>query len=395
MNKKIITSLIDQDLYKISMMQAVFHQYPNAEVEYEFRCRNKDVKLGFLKDEVQKEIDSWDKLKIDEREEKYLRSLDFMKKDFVDFLLTFKLNPNLVFLERTEEDDLKITVKGKWLDTIWFEVPILATVNELYFNNLINEKFDGKFQNYLCNGRSALLHKINLMQDYPQFKFAEFGTRRRFSGEWQEEVVRTLVQESPRNIVGTSNIKLAMKYGIKPIGTVAHEFTMAHLGLVDNIRQAQARALHVWQQEYGSRLGIALTDTFTTDAFFDDFGFILARAYDGIRHDSGSPYEFADKAIAHYESIGIDPRRKSIIFSDGLDIPKALKIWKNYAGKIGISFGIGTSLSNDVGVPALNIVMKLLKCNGKHCIKLSDVSGKEMGDPETIEKVKRAYMVNR
>ena len=368
-------------------MQAVYHQYPSAQVYYEFTCRNKGVKLGFLADELREQVGSWKYLGITDQEAKQLRRIPFIKEDFINFLLSFSLNPNEIYIDNVD-GELIISSKGKWVDTIWYEVPLLATVNELYFS------YQNKSDNHLVSAERILRNKLHLIKDYPTFKYAEFGTRRRFSKYWQEQALQTQLEMVPNNIVGISNVKLALDYGIKPIGTVAHEWTMAHLGLVDNIREAQGRALHVWQQEYGHNLGIALTDTFTTDAFFRDFDFTLARGYDGVRHDSGDPFVFGEKCIKHWESIGIDPRRKSIVFSDGLDLPLAIDIWKRFIGRTGVSFGIGTNITNDFeGLTPLAIVMKLLQCNGTNCIKLSDVGGKNMGHPCMIETVKNCYGV--
>lgn len=386
----IITSFLDTDTYKLSMLQAFYHQYPNATGRWEFKCRNEDVKLGFLVHQVREQIDMLADVKITKRETDYLLGLGYFKDDFVKWLgCDFKLDPTLVSVADVD-GDLEIIAEGKLTDVNIFEVYILSIVNELYFNGLSEDKIVA--WNALNSGMGNLRDKVKMLKEYPNLKFAEFGTRRRFSKEWQDKVVQKLVYDCP-NIVGTSNVHLAMRYKITPIGTVAHEWSMAHLSLVDRLEQAQGRALHVWRQEYGDKLGIALSDTFTTDAFLRDFDFSVARAYDGVRHDSGCPFEFGHKMIDYYKSIGIDPRRKSIIFSDGLDIPLAIKIWKEFAGLINVSFGIGTNLSNDVGLKPLNIVMKLLACNGSPTIKLSDNVGKAMGDPDMIEKVKKAYKV--
>jgi len=385
----IIKSRLDTDIYKLSMLQAYFHQYPSATGKWHFRCRNADVKLGFLENEVSKQIDMLQNLKLTQEECDYLLSLGYFKKDFIDWfqndftpdLTNFKIGVD-------EEGQLEISVEGLLTHVNILEVYILSIVNELYFKHDMKEN-DLDLIDVHTEGWRRLLEKTNKLRRYPQLKFAEFGTRRRYSQAWQDFAVEELVKKCPKNIIGTSNIALAMKYGIKPIGTVAHEWTMSHLGLVDRIEQAQSRALHVCDQ-----LGIALTDTFTSEAFFRDFQFPVARAYDGVRQDSGDPIEFGNKMIEHYESIGVDPRRKSIIFSDGLTIPKAIKIWCHFAGRTNVSFGIGTSLSNDVGRIPLNIVMKLLECNGTPLVKLSDDLGKTMGDPDMVVKVKEAYALS-
>jgi nicotinate phosphoribosyltransferase len=385
---QIIDSILDLDLYKITMQQAVLHQYPNAKVKYKFNCRNKDVRLSFLADEMREQVKSWSSLRLSEKEKSFLQTLDFIKPDYIEFLNNFRVDPSSINVEVKNGAELSIECEGVWANEILFELFILPTVNELYFKNITNGQKD-KYQNI---GLERLEKKLSYLDGYPNLLFAEFGTRRRFSKEWQKIVLEKILHSKySKNLVGTSNVGLASEYGIKAIGTVAHEWTMGHIGLVDNIRQAQKRALHVWQQEYGHRLGIALTDTFSTNAFFQDFDFNLARAYDGVRQDSGNPYVFGDSMINHYKSIDIDPRRKTIVFSDGLNFPESLNIWKYFAGRIGVSFGIGTDLTNDIGLPSLNIVMKLIECNGKHCVKISDVGGKEMGDSQTLKLVKTAY----
>jgi nicotinate phosphoribosyltransferase len=389
----IIKSLLDQDLYKLSMLQAYYHQYPTATGKWVFKCRNEDVKLGFLAQDVALQIATLKDLKLDGIEAEYLGSLGYFKRDFINwFENDFQVDLSNLNVSVDNQGQLQITVSGKLTHINILEVYILAIVNELYFRNDVQE--NGLIVTDLhSEGWRRLLEKVTKLQDYPNLKFAEFGTRRRFSAEWQDFVVKELVNKCPKNIVGTSNVYLAMKHKIKPIGTVAHEWTMSHLGLVDRIEQAQSRALHVWQQEYGDQLGIALTDTFTSEAFFRDFQFPVARAYAGVRQDSGDPIEFGESMIDHYEKIGISPKRKDIIFSDGLNVDKAINIWRHFAGRVGCSFGIGTSLSNDVGRKPLNIVMKLLECNGTPLVKLSDDIGKAMGNPEMIEKVKKAYKV--
>jgi len=330
---------------------------------------------------------------LSDEEREYLKSLGYFKEDFLEWFQS-RFVPGIagVTVDDDGNGDIIIRAKGSLVFVNILEVYILSIVNELYFE-FERDIFELDLDMILRDGRERLENKISQIRDYPNLIFAEFGTRRRYSRDWQEEEVCTLVDKCPRNMIGTSNVYLAMKYGIKPIGTVAHEWTMSHLGLVDRIDQAQSRALYVWQQEYGQALGIALTDTFTTKAFFNDFTFPVARAYDGVRQDSGDPIKFGNDMIAHYESVGIDPKRKSIIFSDSLNVSKAINIWKHFAGRVGVAFGIGTNLSNDVGRKPLNVVMKLMSCNGKPLVKLSDDLGKTMGDPDMVERVKKAYGV--
>jgi len=383
---QIITSILDNDLYKISMGQAVHHQYPNAIGKYVFTCRNKGVKLGFLAPLVTEQIEAMKILSLSQREECFLRQqLGFLTEDYLEYFRDYRFRPNQVNVENVN-GDLSIEIDGLWFETIFWEVPILAIVNELYFRETTEiTSIQGK-------GRANLTDKIALIRQYPRFVFAEFGTRRRYSKDWQQYVLEELKAHLPQ-LVGTSNIKFAMDFDIKPIGTQAHEWFMAHLGLVDNIEQAQKRALHVWLQEYDNCLGTALTDTFTTAAFFRDFGNVLANEFSGVRHDSGDAIEFGHNVINHYKNLGIDPRTKTIIFSDGLNVPSAIRIYKEFTGLIGVSFGIGTNLSNDLGATPLNIVIKLMELNGTPLVKLSDNAGKTMGDEEMVQKVKEAYKV--
>jgi nicotinate phosphoribosyltransferase len=387
---RIITSMLDDDLYKLTMQQCVFHQYPDVDVKYEFRCRNKGVSLAFLIETLQYQVDSLQTLALTEAEEKYLTELGFFKRDYIEYLKNYRYKPEQVRLFEKEEEIgdsvqkvLGIEISGPWVETILWEVKLLALVNELYF--IHTGGWDGTAYN-------KLHWKIKAFKDMPRFAFAEFGTRRRFSGEWQREVATTL-KEKCHNMVGTSNVKLAMDLGIRPIGTMAHEYISAHLGLVDNVKEAQKRALHVWLQEYDHDLGIALTDTFTTKAFFEDFGHVLSNSFDGLRHDSGDPIEFGYNAITHYKNMGIDPKTKTLVFSDGLDPTTAINIYKEFTGLIGVSFGIGTNLTNDVGATPLNIVIKLVECDGKPVVKLSDNPSKAIGDPDKIEEVRTAYGV--
>jgi nicotinate phosphoribosyltransferase len=385
---RIITSMLNDDLYKFSMGQCVFHQYPDINVKYEFRCRNTGISLSFLQEHLKFQVESMQTLALTDAEKGYLMTLGFFKDDYLDYLSQYRYKPEQVDIYQTVDSTtgqqtLGIDIEGPWVETILWEVKLLALVNELYF--IHTGGWDGSAHNKLD-------WKIKAFKEMPRFTFAEFGTRRRFSSEWQEEVARKLAMECP-NMVGTSNVKLAMDLGVKPIGTMAHEYISAHLGLVDSAREAQKRALHVWLQEYDNNLGIALTDTFTTKAFFEDFGHVLTNAFNGLRHDSGDPIKFGYDAIKHYQSMGVDPKTKTLVFSDGLDAPTAINIYKEFTGLIGVSFGIGTNLTNDVGATPLNIVIKLVQCNGKPVVKLSDNPAKAIGDKNKIKEVREAYGV--
>ena len=381
----IIDSILQTDLYKLTMQQLVLHQYPNADVAYRFKCRNNGIKIGFLAHTVRARIKEMADLALTQEEEFYLaEEIPFLSADYIDYLRNYRFNPDQVKVSKVDED-IEIEIRGPWVETILWEVPVLAIVNEVYFNETSD------FKTIEAEGIRRLKDKMNLIRQYPTMTIAEFGTRRRYSNLWQQKVLRELHLNCPQ-IVGTSNVRLAMDIGIKPIGTMAHEYFSAHLALVENLRTAQKRALYVWLQEYGTDLGIALTDTFTTKAFFEDFDIVLARAFSGVRHDSGDPIEFGENVIKHYQKLCIDPKAKIIVFSDGLDIPEAIRIFKHFVGRIGVSFGIGTNLTNDLGPTPLNIVIKLIECNGIPVVKLSDNPGKAIGDPDMIQRVRKTYV---
>lgn len=363
----IIESLLDTDLYKLTMMQAVLHQFPGTEVEYTFKCRNKAKWNEKQVRRVQDEIMNLCTLKFQMGEIEYLRGIRFFKSDFVDFLDLYQPRCRGVNVS-LNKGELEITIKGSWLLTILFEVPILSIVNEVYFEN-----------EYPSDGPHRLSQKLQLAKSVKDFKFADFGTRRRYSRDWHRMVVDTCIQSVPDNFVGTSNVALAKEFGIKPIGTMAHEWIQAGQAVGVRLVDSQKRMLQAWVDEYRGDLGIALSDTLGIDAFLRDFDGYFAKLYDGVRHDSGDPIEWGEKVIAHYNSLGIDPRTKSFVFSDGLDVPKALEILDHFRNRVNVTFGIGTNLTNDFGdITPLQIVMKITKCNGSPVAKISDSAGKGM-----------------
>ncbi len=382
----IIKSIVDNDLYTFSVQNAVFMHYPNAYVAYEFVLRNKDVKLGFIAPEVCEEVKLWEDLRFEDKHIECLTNQGYLNQKYLDWLPHFRLKTLCVDI-RNANGELRISICGKWIDAVWFEVPLLATVNEIYFRKTSDRAKCHKMALELVKP------KIELLNQYPRVMISEFGTRRRYSFDNQDAILSELLAGAPSNIVGTSNVHLAIKHKIKPTGTQSHQWFSAHLALVDRIETAQKRALHMWLQEYGNKLGYALTDTFTSDAFFRDFDSVLSNAFNGLRQDSGDEIEFGWKAIAHYKSLGIDPRTKYIVFSNSLNIPKCVKIFNTFAGLIGVGFGVGTDLSNDVGIPPLNIVIKMIMCNNKHIVKISDNPEKAIGDAMTIKQVKDAYRI--
>ncbi len=386
----IITSLLDNDLYKFTMLQAMLHQFPQTHGVYRFRCRNnKDTAypLADIKDALEQQLDSLCELRFLEDELEYLRGLRFIRSDFVDYLELFKLKRRFITVSTDEKDRLCIDIEGPMIQAMFFEVFVLAIVNELYFSALSDAQVLAEGQRRL-DAKVELLHHYAAEQssyspDTPPFIVADFGTRRRFSKSWQAHVVETLHQAAPKIVGGTSNVYLAKKLGMTPIGTMAHEFMQAFQALDVRLRDSQKAALEAWVHEYRGDLGIALTDVVGMDAFLRDFDLYFAKLFDGLRHDSGDPYVWGDKAIAHYKKLKINPKTKILTFSDGLDLDKAWELHQYFKDRIKTSFGIGTNLTNDMGITPINIVLKLVECNGQPVAKLSDSPGKTMINNDT------------
>jgi nicotinate phosphoribosyltransferase len=376
----IVSSLLDTDLYKFSMMQVVLHQYPAAQVEYRFKCRNPGVDLVPYIDEIQAELTALCSLRFTEPELEHLRSWRFIKSDFVDFLALFQLNTKYVeiFPSPLGNGEIEIRIIGPWLHTILFEVPLLAIVNEVYFRNTYPD-YD------LTEGRRRLREKIALLSSTPGYqecRVADYGTRRRFSRQWHREVVASLHEGLGMQLAGTSNVWLARELGLRPLGTLAHEYLQAHQALGPRLRDSQVAALEAWAKEYRGDLGIALSDVYGLSAFLRDFDMYFCKLFDGTRHDSGDPFAWGERVLAHYQANRVDPRSKILVFSDSLDIPKVMRLFKHFHGRCQLAFGVGTNLTNDVGPTPLNIVIKMVRCNGQPVAKLSDSPGKNMCDDE-------------
>lgn len=384
----IINSLLDTDLYKLTMMQGVLHQFPWAEVEYEFKNRTPGVDLTPILDRAEKEIDHLCTLRFGNDELDYLRKLRFIKEDFVQFLRIFQLNRDFIKLH-AENGEFGIRIAGPWVHTILFEVPVLAIVNELYFRHIRpNPDFEA--------GRKKLREKIGLVKQANErgnrIPFSDFGTRRRFSREWHKEIVETLKDGLPENLRGTSNVFFAKHFGILPIGTMAHEWLQACQALGPRLADSQKFALEYWAREYRGDLGIALSDVVGFEAFLNDFDMYFAKLFDGCRQDSGDPYEWGEKLIAHYKNLRINPMTKYAIFSDGLTFQKAIDIAAHFKDRINTSFGIGTNLTNDVSGKTIQIVIKMTRCQGFPVAKLSDSTGKQMcNDDQYLDYLKRVF----
>jgi nicotinate phosphoribosyltransferase len=370
----IIESLLDTDLYKFTMMQVVLHHFPGAQVEYQFKCRSEGADLTPHLDAIREGVAELRQLRFREDELAYLRSLRFMKSDFVDFLGLFKFNEKYIRIERApgEAGGIAITIHGPWLHTILYEIPVLAIVSEVFFRRT-QPKPD------LEEGRRRLRAKIDLVRAIEpslDFKISDFGARRRFSRAWHEEIIAALKREIPERFAGTSNVWLAMNNGVTPLGTMAHEYMQACQALGPRLRDSQVFAFDTWAKEYRGDLGIALSDTYGLDAFLRDFDMYFCKLFDGARHDSGDPFEWGERLIAHYRKNRVDPRTKTLIFSDQLSFPLAIEIARRFKERAITSFGIGTNLTNDLGYEPLNIVIKMTECNGQPVAKVSDSPGK-------------------
>jgi nicotinate phosphoribosyltransferase len=382
--KPIITSLLDTDLYKFTMWQALLHRHPQVQVEYRFVCRNKPAyPLTELLGEIDAELDALCALRFQPDELDYIGSLRFMKSDFIDFLRIFQFQRSFI-RAYAEGETLHIVAAGPQVHVMAFEIFVLAIVNELYFR-----RFDE--QAALTEGRRQLARKIAHIQALAgetgrrhPFEMFDFGVRRRFSAQWQREVVRSLAEQTPQWFKGTSNVLLARDLGLVPIGTMAHEYLQTYQALGVRLRDFQKLALEEWVQEYRGDLGIALTDTVGMDAFLADFDLYFAKLFDGLRHDSGDPYAWGEKALAHYQRLRIDANTKRFVFSDGLDVDSALALYHHFGDRVQLGFGIGTQLTNGMGLEPLNIVMKIVHANGQPVAKLSDSPGKTMCDDETF-----------
>ena len=381
----VVRSLLENDLYKFTMWQALLHSHPGAQAEYRFVCRNATAfPLSELKEAVEDELEHLCSLCFAQDELDYLSGLRFIKSDFVDFLSVFRFQRRFIEVKANGEH-LSVVAKGPLVHVMGFEIFVLYIVNELYFRRLNQE-------GVLSIARERLQTKLTDLKSASgelagdgesPFTFFDFGLRRRYSGAWQEEVVTRFAREVPKHFRGTSNVYLAKKFGLTPIGTMAHEYLQAYQSFGFRLRDFQKAALEGWVQEYRGDLGVALTDVVGMDAFLADFDLYFAKLFDGLRHDSGDPVVWGEKAIAHYNTLRIDAATKRLVFSDGLSIPRAIELYRYFKGRIQTSFGIGTDLSNDTPHKALNIVMKITACNGQPVAKLSDAKGKTMCDDET------------
>ncbi|UXH79408.1 nicotinate phosphoribosyltransferase [Roseateles amylovorans] len=391
----VLNSLLETDLYKFTMWQTLLHAFPANQAEYRFVCRNTPAfPLAELKSAVEAELDHLCTLRFTEDELHYLGGLRFMKSDFIDFLRIFQFQRRFIDVG-IEGEQLTVVARGPQVHVMGFEIPVLAIVNELYFRRWAERQAATEAPPHtLALGRQRLQDKIQALRAYADevgrtgtafpFEIFDFGLRRRYSGSWHDEVVSTLKRELPQCFKGTSNVRLAQRHGLVPIGTMAHEYLQTFQAVGVQLRLSQQAALEGWVQEFRGDLGIALTDVVGMDAFLADFDLYFAKLFDGLRHDSGDPVVWGEKALAHYARLRIDARTKRLVFSDGLNVAEAIRLHRHFAGRVPVGFGIGTHLTNDVGPKPLNIVMKLVSCNDQPVAKLSDSPGKTLCDDETF-----------
>ncbi len=412
MNKQefIIRSMLDLDFYKLTMAQVAWKYFRDVPVKYAFTNRTKGILLANVVDEeaLRKEMEHIKGLKFTLEEIQYLKESKYIPKglfseEFLDFLGALQLSEYTVI---QESGNYRIEVGGKWPEAILWETLILSVVNELYYRALIvknlpkNKFIRGFILQRTLNkirreGEKRLAQKIETLKEYPEIKFTDFGTRRRFGHDWHKYVIQALIERIPGQLSGTSNVLLAKEFGLRPIGTFAHEMYMVFSGVYhdsdEEIRASHNKVIQIWWEQYGEPLSIALTDNYGSDFFFRDFTAEQAKSWRAIRQDSGDPIEFGEKAIRFYQQIGIDPKTKTIVFSDGLDLETILKLHKHFQGRIQTTFGWGTNLTNDLGFKALSLVVKISESCGYKTVKLSDNIAKALGSPEDVERFKKIF----
>jgi nicotinate phosphoribosyltransferase len=383
------------DFYKPTMSQLAFERHPEERVTFTFHNRGNQRIADYVDTtRLQDKLNLLQQHGWTDYELAYLRSLQdstsqpYFSDGYLSYLKESTMPPVQVCLDK-DTNDIAIQATGDWPLVTFWETVVMGEVNEAYFEGYMVAHDVNPFEVY-DEGDRRLSEKIAILQDNPGIKFSDFGNRRHFSLRWQKHIDERLMSECPDNFMGTSNISLARQLGITPIGTFAHEVPMVYAALADmngaDIRASHGTMLDDWFERYGKSLSIALTDTFGSDFFFADFGDERAAAWRALRHDSGDPVKFGEKVISFYEQHGIDPKTKTIVFSDGLDIETIVQLYEHFNDRVGVVFGWGTTLTNDLGLPALNIVMKATEVNGTSTVKLSDVQTKHTGNPNMIER---------
>jgi len=399
--KPIITSLLDTDFYKLTMGQLAFLKHRNVQVRYGFTNRTTSVRIADFVDEkdLRRELDHVRTLRFTDEELEYLRGLTnskgerIFKENYLEFLSNLQL-PD--YKLKIVDGTLVLEFSGRWSEAIYWETIALPIINELYYRALTKDYSSKQLAELFDRGMKKLLNKTKVIKENPRIVIIEFGTRRRFSGKWQRKVIEALARNLPASqFPGTSNVKAAMELDIKPIGTFAHEAPMAYSAIYhdtdESIKASHNKVLQDWEELYGKDLTIALTDTFGSEFFFSDITKKQAQNWHGLRHDSGEPLAFGDRAIEFYEIFKIDPTAKMIVFSDGLTLDVIVKIAKYFENRIKFSFGWGTNLTNDLGFKPLSLVIKIIEVNNHATCKLSDNLAKAMGPQEVVERFKKIF----
>lgn len=395
----IIQSLLDVDFYKFTMGQMVFLRYRDVPVTYALTNRTREIRLADVVDEAElrDELDHARSLRFNNSELHYLRGTnEYGDRMFSEDYLEFLRELTLPEYELEEVDgSFQLRFRGRWSEAIYWETIALSLLNELYYRSLLREMTRFERDLVFAEGKMRLAHKIRVLREHPDIEFVDFGTRRRFSREWQHYIDRTLAEELPRQFVGTSATESALLHGLVPMGTSAHELYMVMSGIMhesdDRIRASHNRVLEDWWNLYGWGLSVAVTDTYGSEFFFKNMTEAQARAWKGLRHDSGDPFEFGERAVRFYEEHGIDPREKLLIFSDGLELDTILALSERFHGRVKLSFGWGTNLTNDMGFDPIAIVVKAVEAAGRRTVKLSDNLAKATGTKEDIARFKRIF----
>jgi nicotinate phosphoribosyltransferase len=395
----IIQSLLDTDFYKLTMGQFAFNRYAQAPVKYSFKNRTKRVKLAQVieEEDLRRELDNIRGLSLVPREAKYLAGLENNgTRLFSDEYIKFLKNPQLPdYILKKENGEYSLEFPGEWARAIYWETPALAVINELYYRSLMKNLHPNKVRQLYQEGKIRLEDKISTLRENPSARFIEFGTRRRFSKDWQDYVLRELKNQVPNQIAGTSNVCLAMKYGLAPKGTMAHETFMIMSGIMhkddEEIRASHNQVLKEWWEEYGADLSIALTDTYGSQFFFKDMTLEQAKNWKGLRQDSGNPAVFARQELDFYEQKGINPKKKFFVPSDGLDVGKIVSLNNEFQGNLITVAGWGTNLTNDLGLDSLSLVVKATESCGHGTVKLSDNPAKAIGKPEDVARFMRIF----
>ena len=401
----IVRSLIDTDFYKLLMCQSIFRNKPDTQVTFSLINSSKNVPLAKLIDEgeLREQLDHIRTLSLSRGESTWLRGNTFYGKrqmfrpDFMEWFENLRLPP--YHLER-KGDQYELTFEGKWHEVMLWEIPALAVLMELRGRAVLDKMEKFELQVLYARAMTRVWEKVEALRDVPDLSIADFGTRRRHSFLWQDWCVQAMSEGLGSKFTGTSNCKIAMKREMEAIGTNAHELPMVYAALAkndDDLFQAPYKVLEDWHEEHEGNLRIILPDTYGSQTFLDNAPDWLA-GWTGIRIDSGDPATAANQAIDWWKSRGEDPRKKRIIFSDGLDVAKIKELHQQFAGKTAISFGWGTLLTNDFralvpddALAPFSLVCKAVSANGAPTVKLSDNPNKAMGPKDEIERYKRVF----